>query len=198
MEEMSSYERKLKLINKIYKLPAPSKNLQGFEYDEFSLPIDEPLARDPLQLLEETHATALPNLLRLIPRAPDNAFITIGRTYDPIQRSKNYDARKEYFKRTEFDPPVLMQEQILYSSNHAYNSAMVEYYMQSHISKGLWKKHFPFVNPHATHAPVNSASYTARACYVYILKPSEKKAKYQYSGLQSNSNRPQTPQNKKK
>lgn len=31
-----------------------------------------------------------------------------------------------------------------------------------------------------------------------ILKPSEKKAKYQYAGLQSNPNRPQTPQNKKK
>lgn len=35
-------------------------------------------------------------------------------------------------------------------------------------------------------------------CSFQILKPSEKKAKYQYAGLQSNPNRPQTPQNKKK
>lgn len=35
-------------------------------------------------------------------------------------------------------------------------------------------------------------------CSFQILKPSEKKAKYQHAPLQSNPNRPQTPQNKKK
>jgi hypothetical protein len=77
-----------------------------------------------------------------------------------------YDRRAEYYKRTDVEPPIRLEELILYRSNNRANCLAVEYYLQHHLQNGLWKEHFAGkVNPHRPAPPIKK-DHEVRPCYV--------------------------------
>jgi hypothetical protein len=161
-----SRENKIKLLRQIRVLPDRLRGKISRAFDDFDLPDDDGSVRCKYKLLEEVHRVVLPKLMRLRKRFP-RAFITIGETISPHQRDRHYSSRVEYHKRRDMKPPVSLEEQILFRSNHRFNCKMVEYLLIFHLNKGVWKERFSkYMNPQKIVQPCKQ-DYEFQPAYVY-------------------------------
>jgi hypothetical protein len=166
-EKDEEYFEMLRVFKKIKILPQASKEEFLTDYNEVIQPEDDGTVKEELDLLEQIHSSCLPKLLRLEQRFPPEAHASVGTSFNPSGRMLQYDQRAEYYKRTDVEPPIIMEELILYRSNNRANCLAVEFYLQHHLQNGLWKGHFEGrVNPHDTRPPVKK-DHDVRACYVY-------------------------------
>lgn len=138
-----SLEEMNEVFKRVETLPEKSKSSSThLDFNELISPSDDGKPRSHFELLEETHQVALPRLLRLMDRYPQNSFITIGMSSIPVNRDSYYDSYPDYFRRDSFVPKLKIEDQILFRSKNKFNVLMVEYLMQFHLAEGLWKEHF--------------------------------------------------------
>ncbi|KAG5674845.1 hypothetical protein PVAND_004790 [Polypedilum vanderplanki] len=117
IEDEEEHKELVRVYKKIKKLPPKSEeDFEHYTYNELIFSNDDGVMKSDLELLEEAYDRCLPKFLRLRERNPPNSFITIGTTHDPRARCISYDDRDEYIKRTDVDPPIKLQEMVLYSS----------------------------------------------------------------------------------
>jgi hypothetical protein len=163
-----SKEEKLILLREISVLPDRLRGKITGGLNGYDLPRDDGSIRCRYDLLREIHQKVLPKLLRLIKRYPKNTFISIGVTSNLAERESKYDARIEFIKRRSIKPPIHREEEILFRSFNRFNSIMVEYLLQHHLSEGLWCESLKHrMNPQRVQIPISTEYSPNVATYVY-------------------------------
>lgn len=176
-------EEKLRIIEKVKVMPSPAKiDFGKFSFNEIELPDDNGWPRDRFHLLEEIHGDALPRLLTLQAKYPPGSFITIGESSNPANRDNNYNDKAEFYRRDSFNPPLKIEEQILFRSNNKFNALMVEYFFQFHLSEGYWAKKFSALANPQRKLFAYLRDYEPEPHYVYA-KFSSKKANFSFKPI---------------
>lgn len=93
--------------------------------------------------------------------------MSIGVSNNPLHRENHYARSGVYKSRSSFNPPIKLENQILYRSNNRLNCLKVEYLLQLHLSERLWQGYFKqFMNVQKKVKPLQSNRQN-EATFVY-------------------------------
>jgi hypothetical protein len=124
--------------------------------------------QDEMMTMIETDT--LPQIDRLRERYPKGALMTIGMTVDPMTRDRHYNQQAAVYRKVEADPPLRVDEQILFKVYSRFSALQFEYLVQYHLgdSEGkFYEKYGKFMNEQQRIEPKNAVD-NERAHYVYI------------------------------
>lgn len=145
--DLFTEDEKRNIVERIWTVPNISdedeeENTADLKYNELRKPEDRSEIRNHWDLIQEAHDLVLPRILKLQKKYPKGSYMSIGVSVVPINRDLIYDQKPEFIKRKSFNPPMKLEQQIIYRSNHSFNCLCIEYILQKHMQSGMWSYKF--------------------------------------------------------
>lgn len=166
-------EQKMDIVERIWTAPeieegAKEDVIDTFAYNQLTKPEDFAEVKNHWVLIQEVHDVVLPRILRLQRKFAKDAYISIGISTNPADRDIGYNRIPAFIKRSSFTPPLKLEHQIVYRSNHPFNCLCVEYILQKQMQSGMWSYKFGHrMNKQKVTQP-RKKDITIEPCYVYV------------------------------